>query len=57
MKTNYVEMPLIQFVICYPDIAKNIPGLELLLTDCNYVVRWADGKLEIGYAGDNWEIE
>lgn len=57
MKLNYVEMPLIQFARIYPDIAKNVPCLELLLTDGNYIVRWYDGKLEIGYAGDKWEIE
>lgn len=57
MKLNYVEMPLIQFARIYPDIAKNVPCLELLLTDVNYIVRWYDGKLEIGYAGDKWEIE
>lgn len=53
----FMQMPFRQFAVMFPDLAKEIPMLEMFLADPCYIVRMKDGKLEIGYAGDKWEIE
>ena len=51
-----MQMPFRQFAVMFPDVAKEIPMLEMFLADPNYIVRIKDGKLEIGYTEDAWEI-
>lgn len=51
-----MQMPFRQFAVMFPDAAKEIPMLEMFLADSNYIVRIKDGKLEIGYTEDAWEI-
>lgn len=53
---SYMQMPLRQFAKMFPDVAKNIPMLDMLLSDPNYIVRIKDNKLEIGYTEDAWQI-
>lgn len=53
----FMQMPFRQFAVMFPDMAKDVPMLEMFLADPNYLVRIKDGKLEIGYTEDAWEIK
>lgn len=53
----FIQMPFRQFAVMFPDLAKDIPMLEMFLSNPNYIVRIKDCKLEIGYTEDVWEIK
>lgn len=56
---SYLQMPLREFVKMFPEVAedlKELPVFDMLMEDPDYIVRVTDGKLEIGYVGDDWAI-
>lgn len=52
----FMQMPFRQFAVIFPDVAKEIPMLEIFLSDSNYIVRIKDDTFEIGYIEDTWKI-
>lgn len=57
--SSYMQMSFREFVETFPDVAeklKDMPLYEHFLTDPLYVVRVENGKIEIGYAEDDWCI-
>ena len=55
-KLKYIELPFRQFAKLFPEKAKQVPGLKMLLQDPSYIVRFRDGVIEIGYIEDLWQI-
>ena len=60
-RDSYVQMSLRDFVRLFPSAAKTIDEnssipITQLLTDPGYIVRFKDGRIEIGYTSDAWTI-
>ena len=53
---NYIELPLKVFLKRFPQFYCMIPPV-LDINDNDYIVRIKDGKVEFGYASDNWVIK
>lgn len=56
---SYLQMSFRDFVDTYPEIAedlKEMPLYEHFLNDPMYIVRIKNGKIEIGYKEDAWQI-
>ena len=56
---SYLQMPFREFVQMFPEAAemlRDMPMYDDFLKDPQYIVRVTDGKLEIGYSEDAWEI-
>ena len=52
-------MPFREFVEMFPEVAedlKDLPIYEHFLNDPLYIVRVKNGKIEIGYTEDAWQI-
>lgn len=59
-KNRYIEMSFKDFIKEYPDALYLFPAEmhNSLMTDSEYIVRLSeDGKLEVGYASDNWSLK
>lgn len=59
IKSDYVEMTLIEFLDFYPDGINLFPPnlRSMFLSDPNYLVRLSeDGCFEVGYKSDKWSI-
>lgn len=56
---NYLQLPFRQFVKMFPDAAAKVREthfFDMLMDDPHYIVRLRQGKIEIGYTEDAWEI-
>lgn len=56
---SYLQMPFREFVEMFPEVAedlKDLPIYEHFLNDPLYIVRVKNGKIEIGYTEDAWQI-
>lgn len=56
---SYLQMPFREFVEMFPKVAEDLKKLsvyEHFLNDSQYIVRVANGKIEIGYTEDAWTI-
>lgn len=62
MKTKidgFFQMPFREFVDKFPEsveFLKDLPYYENLLEDPRYIIRVTNGKFEIGYPCDDWQI-
>lgn len=52
-KFDFFEMPLKVFIKEYPDFVECLPDL-IDFDDVNYIVRFKDGIVELGYSSDEW---
>lgn len=58
---NYIEMPLADVPECIPDLVKvlreTMPDFDTMLNDSEYIIRISnDGRVEVGYASDDWSV-
>lgn len=56
---SFVQLPFRQFVQMFPEYAeilRQTPVFDMFMNDPHYIVRLRDGKLEIGYTEDAWQI-
>ena len=58
-EVSFVELPFRQFVVMFPDaaaIVRETPFFDLFMQDPRYLVRLRNGKIEIGYSEDDWQV-
>lgn len=53
---NYIELPLKVFAQRFPQLYAMLPPV-FDINDPNYIVRYKDGQIEVGYEGDTWVTE
>lgn len=56
MKSNFIELPLLEFIRVEPKILKFIPPV-VDLSDHNYIARFDGDVFELGYRSDiEWRL-
>lgn len=58
-KDSFVQLPFSEFVEMCPEFAAELrktPFFDEFIKDPNYLVRLRQGKIEIGYTEDAWQI-
>lgn len=55
-KINYIELPLKVFAEMFPQLYVMLPPV-FDINDTNYIVRYKDGQIEVGYKEDTWLTE
>ena len=55
-KINYIELPLKVFAEVFPQLYAILPPV-FDINDTNYIVRYKDGQIEVGYKEDTWLTE
>lgn len=53
---NYIELPLKVFAQRFPQLYAMLPPV-FDINDTNYIVRYKDGQIEVGYKEDTWLTE
>lgn len=53
---DYIELPLKIFLKRYPNFIFLLPPF-IDLEDDNYIVRFKNGIIELGYSSDDWTLK